>query len=250
LILLLDGTSDSRNLAIGLLDAGYSIMATATTDEGIEKLESHNIKTIKGKMNAQLLIEKCRELSINAIIDGSHPYAYSMHENAIKASKELGIPLIRFERNKTGISDNSITYVDSYEKASETAMESGKNILITTGTNNADLYKNLIVERNAFFRVLPDPESISKLIGMGIKKNHIIAMEGTFDENLNRALMEYYRIDTLISKDSGFNTEPKIRAALSIEVKVILISRKEFPVPYTCRSLIEIKKILNDCRIK
>ena len=45
------------------------------------------------------------------------PFLYSIHENAIKASKELGIPLIRFEREKIKINDGSIVYAESYKKA-------------------------------------------------------------------------------------------------------------------------------------
>ena len=88
MILLLDGTSDSRDLACELMASGYSIIATAITSDGVKKLEDKNIRAIQGKMDYKALVSKCRELSIDVIIDGTHPYADSMHENAIKASKE------------------------------------------------------------------------------------------------------------------------------------------------------------------
>ncbi|WP_337860841.1 precorrin-6A reductase [Ferroplasma sp.] len=250
MILLIDGTSDSRSLASDLVNAGYSIIASATTPDAVYKLESNNVRAITGRMDCELLISKCKELSIDAIIDASHPYAEIMHENAIKASDELKIPVIRFERNKIGIIDRNITYVEDYAKASKLASITGKNILITTGIKNAEAFENLIMEKNVFFRILPEPLNIKFLIDMGVKKDHIIAMEGNFTENLNKAIMEFYNIDTVITKDSGFNTEPKIRAAMSMKINVIIVSRKEYEWKNVGHSTVEIKKILSNYGIK
>jgi precorrin-6A/cobalt-precorrin-6A reductase len=250
MILLLDGTSDSRELALELIDEGYSIIATATTDDGIRKLESANITAIEGKLNYESLLSKCRELSITAIIDGTHPYADAMHENAIKASCELHIPLIRFEREKIKIDHDNIIYADNYENAVNIAGKVGKNIFVTTGIRNIVYYKKLIMDHNVYFRVLPDPEGIKSLIDAGVEKTNIIAMEGNFSENLNLAIMKYYKIDTLITKDSGFNAEPKIMAALSLGINVIVIARKKHEWENICNTAIEIKKILSNYRIK
>jgi precorrin-6A/cobalt-precorrin-6A reductase len=250
MILLLDGTSDSRSLAVDLVNAGYSIIASATTPDAVEKLHFNNIKTICGKMDCNMLVKKCINLSIDAIIDGSHPYAESMHENAIKASMELKIPVIRFERVKNEIIDKHIIYSSNYENAIELAGKTGNNILVTTGIKHAECYKNLIMEKNVFFRVLPDPDNIKLLLALGVKKDHIIAMEGNFPENLNKDIMEFYNMDTLITKDSGFNSEPKIRAAISKGINVIIISRKEYDWKNIGHSPEEIKKILSDYGIK
>ena len=250
MILLLDGTSDSRDLACELMASGYSIIATAVTYDGVKKLEDKNIRAIQGKMDYKALVSKCRELSIDVIIDGTHPYADSMHENAIKASKELGIPLIRFEREKIKINDGSIVYAESYKKAVELAGNAGKNIFVTTGIRNIEYYKTLIRTRKVFFRVLPDPDSIKSLLEIGVSKSNIIAMEGNFTEGLDRAIMEYYNIDTLITKDSGFNANPKIMAALSLGINTIVISRRDYPWENIGHNSTEIKKILRDYRIK
>lgn len=250
MILLLDGTSDSRELAIELIDAGYSIISTATTDDGVRKLKNMNITAIEGKLNYESLLLKCRELSITAIIDGTHPYADAMHENAIKASHELDIPLIRFEREKIKINNDNIIYADNYENAINIAAKIGKNIFVTTGIRNIVYYKKLLTDHNVYFRVLPDPEGIKLLIDTGVKKTNIIAMEGNFSENLNFAIMKYYEIDTLITKDSGFNAEPKIMAALSLGINIIIISRKNHEWENICNTATEIKKILSNYRIK
>ena len=183
------------------------------------------------------------------LIDGSHPYANSLHETCVRVAEDTGIPLIRYERNNIKINDVRIFYADNYQEAGERAMR-GHNIFITTGIKHIECLKNIMDERNVYVRIIPDPENIKFLIKMGVKKDHIIAMEGNFDENLNRALMEYYMIDTLITKDSGFNAEPKIRAAISLDINVIIISRKNFQWKLKAENAMEIKKILNDMGIK
>ena len=249
MILLFDGTSDSRKLASDLSVYGFDILATATTDDGVSKLKSEGIRNIMGKLDYDSIITLCRKNSIKVVIDGSHPYANSLHETCIRVTEDIGIPLIRYERDNIKINDVRIFYADNYQEAGERAMY-GRNIFITTGIKYIGCLKNIIDERNVYVRIIPDPENIEFLIKMGIKKDHIIAMEGNFDENLNRALMEYYRIDTLITKDSGFNAEPKVKAALSLDINVIIISRKNFPWKLKAGNPMEIKKILNDIGIK
>ncbi|MCL4453795.1 MAG: precorrin-6A reductase [Candidatus Thermoplasmatota archaeon] len=249
MIMLFDGTSDSRKLAMELSSSGFDILATATTDDGVLKLHEAGISSVMGKLDYSSIIEICRKGSIKALIDGSHPYADSLHETCMRAAASLGIPLIRYDRGSIKIRDRKIFYADNYESAEERAMK-GNNIFITTGIKHIEKLKGIIDSRNAYVRVIPDPENIALLIKLGVRKDHIIAMEGNFDENLNRALMKYYRIDTLITKDSGFNAEPKVNAALSLGINVIIISRKTFNWKIVGENFAEIKKILNDMGIK
>ncbi|WMT52218.1 MAG: precorrin-6A reductase [Ferroplasma sp.] len=249
MIMLFDGTSDSKKLAMELSGSGFDILATATTSDGVLKLWEAGINSKMGKLDYNSIIAICRKDSIKALIDGSHPYADSLHETCIRVSQELDIPLIRYERRGIRIKNKRIFYAENYESAEERAMK-GNNVLITTGINYIEKLKGLINNRNAYVRIIPDPENIALLIKLGVRKDHIIAMEGNFDENLNKALMQYYRIDTLITKDSGFNAEPKVNAALSLGIDVIIISRKNFNWKIVCENTAEIKKILNDMEIK
>ena len=249
MIILFDGTSDSRKLALDLSNAGYDIIATATTEDGVLKLEKEKIKSMMGKLDYKSIMAICREYPIEALIDATHPYANSLHETCIRVGADTGIPLIRYERESTAIQDERIYYVDSYEAAERKALD-GKNIFVTTGIKHIELFRGIIQSRNTIIRIIPDPENIKLLLNLGIKKDHIIAMEGTLDEKINRAIMEYYNIDTLITKDSGFNSDPKIKAALSFGINVIIISRKHFPWNRVAHNEAEMKKILNEIRIK
>ncbi len=246
MILLLDGTSDSRGIAIKLKKDNYKIIATATTYEGTNKLIDNNISVINKKLLYDDLIKKCKKLNIDTIIDATHPYAYSIHENSLKVAMELNIKFIRYERKELNYNDKNIIYVNDYSEI-ENAIKNidSKNIMVTTGIKNIEYYNNIINNKNVYFRILPDPENIKKLFSMDVKMRNIIAIEGPFTEELNEELYKNYNIDTLITKDSGFDSKNKIDAAIKNNIKVIIIKRKKFNynnIAYNYEDLIKILK--------
>ncbi|WP_153274080.1 precorrin-6A/cobalt-precorrin-6A reductase [Picrophilus oshimae] len=53
MILVFDGTSDSRELCTEMVSAGYGIICSVVTDEAAKKLDLLNIKHIKGKLERE-----------------------------------------------------------------------------------------------------------------------------------------------------------------------------------------------------
>jgi len=78
-----------------------------------------------------------------------------------------------------------------------------------------------------FARVLPSLDSIQKCLDLGLKQENIIAMQGTFSKNFNKALMEEYNISLIITKESGETggTPSKINAALELGINIVLVTR-------------------------
>ncbi|MGR3319869.1 MAG: precorrin-6A/cobalt-precorrin-6A reductase [Candidatus Anammoxibacter sp.] len=79
----------------------------------------------------------------------------------------------------------------------------------------------------------------------GIHASNIIALQGPFSFELNKALYERFKVDTIVTKDSGKQggVIEKIDAAVKSEINVVLIKRPE--IDYPCvYSLID--KIFDD----
>ncbi len=246
MILLLDGTSDSRNLTIFLKNNGYDLVATATTDEGADKLINNNIKTINKKLLYDDLLERCKELQVDTVIDATHPYANSIHENSLRVAEKLKILHIRYERPEIVYENGNIIYVDNYDGAvKEVSKINSDNILVTTGIKNVEYFRDIIKIKNVYFRILPESDSIKLLSAMGVKMKNIIAMEGPFNIELNRAIYKNYKIGALITKDSGFDADTKIRAAIENNIKAIIIKRKKYNyknIAYNYNEVINILK--------
>ncbi len=248
MLFLLDGTSDSRELALKLKENGFDVFVHASTEHGLNAIKEMGLSPISMNINYENIISLCKSANINAIIDGSHPYAEYTHISSMKAAHDIKIKYIRFERTEAITENDKISYINSYEDALNKV--SGYNILITTGIKNIEEYKNLINERNVIVRTIPLAGNIEKLIKLGVKRENIIAMEGSFSSQLEGSIMDYYKIDTLITKDSGFNTIPKIDAAKSRNIKIIVLKRPEVISMYKSTTIDGIIKILKQFNIK
>ena len=66
-------------------------------------------------------------------------------------------------------------------------------------------------------------------LNLGLKQENIIAMQGTFSKNFNKALMEEYGISVIITKESGKTggTQSKIEAALDLGIETVVVIRPE-----------------------
>lgn len=171
----------------------------------------------------------------DVIADATHPYAKEVSANIKTVAEKLACTLIRVIRSKGGGSygaGEDIRFYDSIEQFADFAEKCDGNILLTTGSGTLEKYCKTISAdtlRRTYVRVLPAMESIGICEDLGIEKSRIIAMQGPFTKELNRAMLAQYRISHMLTKDSGAagGFDEKIGAAAELGVKVHVISRPE-----------------------
>jgi precorrin-6x reductase len=96
-----------------------------------------------------------------------------------------------------------MVYVSDFQDAAEViAKKNFMRILLTTGSKSLHEFKG-ICNREIFARILPSADSIEKCIAAGIARKQIIAMEGPFSLELNIALINQFKIQCLVTKNSG-----------------------------------------------
>ena len=78
-------------------------------------------------------------------------------------------------------------------------------------------------------RVLPNTTSIGQCQELGFSGENMVAMQGVFSKEFNKALMREYNAGVIISKESGQTggVPDKIEAALELGLEVILVIRPE-----------------------
>jgi precorrin-6A/cobalt-precorrin-6A reductase len=83
-----------------------------------------------------------------------------------------------------------------------------------------------------------------------LKPSEIIAMQGPFSYELNKALLIDYRASVLVTKESGpvGGTDNKIKAALDLGIPVILMERPVAAYPIVVSSCAELLEILRSGR--
>lgn len=228
-LLVIAGTYDSHELIKELKKYNISILATVATQTGKEMLSNLPIDILVGKLNKQDFKNLVYTKGIKCILDSSHPYAQEVSQNIFEISKLLSIDYIRYLRPSEAKSFKNTYYVNDIKEAIQNLNNSKGNILLTTGSKDLKLFVDNIKDykQRLFVRVLSTSDSIVKCEELGIPTNNIIALMGCPNIDLNREIMKYYKIDILVTKDSGKvgGFYEKLEAAQQLEITTIIIKR-------------------------
>lgn len=263
------GTKDSINI-IKFLKETYNssyILTTTTTNYGGKLAKEAGSDDVVDKPLSEseilnLLNNYFDENGFDVFIDATHPFASHVTSTAIKTSKIANIPYIRFERPGTDYSNfenhsNNIYFVDSFEEVGDLISTTffNNNILHLAGVNTIESIlsssKSKIDKKNFFVRVLPIKSSIEKCNNLGIYGENIIAMQGIFSKEFNKALMEELNTQVIITKESGDvgGVHSKIAAAIDLKIAVILVNRpkiKELENEFIINDIGELKIYLEN----
>ena len=225
------GTSEGRELSQALAKAGADVVVSVVSDVGAEE---------QGVLaGVQVEVGPKEEDGIRAmisdadlVIDATHPYAVIVTDNIRRAAEAEGVERLRLLRDESdseaqGVED--ILYVKTAQEAANAAYAAGGRVLLTTGSKELGVYAEILDPELLYPRVLPVVSSIQTCEEAGIPHRNIIAVQGPVSEEMNRAVRRDYRIDLMITKDSGRagGFAEKINAARSCGVSIIVIRRPE-----------------------
>lgn len=240
-------------MAAQTLDAAGTPFYYSTKGE-LQQVEMYNGERLCGAMDTVQLVHFCKENEIRLIIDAAHPFAQGVHGTIYRASRELGIKVVRYERNfnlfvgkksevAVGAPEGEIIWCGSYEEAVERLQQDGiVNLLALTGVNTIPKLKGYWSKEGnlCHFRVLDRDESrelaekagfpsckllffSEKLLNAQGKGKEVMLMEKDFIERISPQA-----IITKESGESGYFNE-KVEAALGCGVKVYAVRRPALP---------------------
>lgn len=240
MILVLGGTSDSIKICNLLNVLNKEYIVSVTTNYGYDLASKVAKKIELKKMDVDYMIKFMKKNNINLVIDSTHPYAIEVSKNAIEVSEFLEIEYIRYER-KSLLDDldyEKVIKVKSVEEAYKKANEIGSNIFLGTGSKTIKQFTKNLQNKNLVVRVLPTSEVIKMCEDVGLNADNIIAMKGPFSEVINEQMYKHYKIDLVITKESGVEGGflEKINAAKNLNIPVVVIVREQ----------IDYKKVVNE----
>jgi len=233
--MVMAGTKDAANIIKKLSTTGkFNILATTTTKYGADIAKSAGAdKVISKGLTDKEITEVIKTNSIDILVDATHPFAVDATKNAIKASENAKIRYIRFERPREFLNENNLIHeVSSFDEAASKVLEltcHEDKILHLAGVLTLAHILDGVNSSRVFARVIPSIDSIQKCLDLGLKQKNIIAMQGVFSKEFNKALMEEYNISLIITKESGETggTLAKIKAAIELDVHVVIVMRPE-----------------------
>ena len=239
-IIIFGGTTEGRLLSEYLSCASVRHVLSVTSDYGNMLITPNEYaEVMTGKMDLDAMLEFFKDRGFAAedtVVDATHPYAVLASENIKAATLKTGCKLIRIVRRDKDIESlpddgskkKNVFFYDDPRSCFDTIDGTEGNILLTTGSKELDLYKELVSDKTlkrTYVRIIPSQESLKICERCGIEPSKIIAMQGPFGTALNKALIEQYSIDHLVTKQSGaaggFNDKTEACLLADIDCHVI-----------------------------
>ncbi|VBB06836.1 precorrin-6x reductase [Lucifera butyrica] len=230
MILVLAGTQDGREISRLLVEAGYSVMVSVTTEYGQELAAYPGLAVNCRPLDEDGMVNLIRERRIRLLLDASHPYAANVSQNAMAAAARSGIRYVRYERPAVPLPAYEKLYVvPDASVAAERAALFGKVVFLTTGSRWLKIFKEspFLQSHRLIARVLPEPAVLADCLQWGYKPGDIIAMQGPFSHELNVALFRAYGARAVVMKNSGRigGSDTKITAAMELALPLLVIDR-------------------------
>ncbi|KYH33190.1 precorrin-6A reductase [Moorella mulderi DSM 14980] len=250
MILVVGSTGEGRQLIRSLRQAGYQIVTWTDSAYG-EQLARQDGATLilTCPLTEGNLATLGGSRQLEAVIDATLPYPNQLSRTLEAWCQQQQLYYLRFLRPETLLPDDSLIYqVATWEEAARTAARLGETIFLTTGTNNLEVFvKNpLLKDKRIVVRVLPEHQVIKKCQDLGLTPRDIIAMQGPFSKEMNKAMFKAYKAGVIITRDAGpaGGTEAKIAAALALKIPVVIIKRPAIQYRYPVYSVAEVIDLL------
>ncbi len=218
-VLLLGGTGEARELAAQLTDVDVvSSLAGRTRELQLPRGEVR----VGGFGGTKGLTEWLQHNPVDAVVDATHPFAATMTEHAVEATRAVGVPLLVLRRPGwvAGPGDDW-HWAESAEAAAALLPSLGSRVFLTIGRQGLPAFAGTGLWTLARCVDAPEPPPTWCTL---------LLDRGPYAVDAELGLLQQYAIDLLVTKDSGGpQTEAKLAAARQLAVPVVLIRRPPLP---------------------
>lgn len=237
-IWVFSGTRDGNELARRLAAEGHPVVVSTASGYGAEvaRMSCQGVAVCSGRQGMEPRRQALERGGARLILDATHPYAAQISRQLIDLARQLAIPYLRLERPSLLDPRNAIVCDDAAD-AARRAVGIGRRIFLATGSKDLETFvRTPGAERcDWFVRLTPDPERLSRAIALGIARERILAMQGPFPAELNRALWRSQRIDCVVTKDSGDTGGYGEKQSAAAELGIALLVIRRPHVDYPCQ---------------
>ncbi len=233
-VFLFSGTKEGRRLARRLGAAGIETVVSVSPEYGTVTPEDAGpgdpTEFLFEQMNEEETEATLRRVAPKIVVDATHPFALDASERIRAAAERAGVPYLRLKRKSKDAPDRKVFLFAGLDEAITALCRTSGNILVTTGADTlSEFTSSESLKDRLYVRIPPTKECFDICDSLEIPRERIIAMQGPFTEEMNRATLRSYGIRHLVTKqnrNSGGFSE-KIFAAQETETAVYVLGAPE-----------------------
>lgn len=228
-VLVFGGTTEGRELvgwlsARGRADVTY---CSATPYGGSLVCEGPRVTTVGRPLPEPEIEALLAKGGFACVVDATHPFATSISASVRQAAGARGVPLVRVVRED--VPEGPWRLAADADEAARVVDTLPGRVLLTTGSKELASFAARVRDfrERAYVRVLPVAASLERASALGLAASHVVAMQGPFSEDLNRALIRELGIGVVVTKASGASGGfwEKVRAARAEGCELVVIDR-------------------------
>lgn len=241
---IIGGTGDSANI-VDAVSLVTKYVVTVTTPEARQLYDVASV--IVAAMNLDKMVQFCHVHKIRAIVDASHPFATEVSLNATAVARCLNLPYLRYERLEVEANAVDIcTQLDSFSTLLQGNYLRNQRVLLTVGCKVLPLFQSWQSYSTLFARILPKLNSLEVALNSGFSSDRIIALRPPVTEELEKALLQNWRISLIVTKASGKpgGQDIKQKVAEHLGIPLITIARPKITYP---QKTSDIEQVINFC---
>lgn len=237
-ILILGGTSEAYALAERLVAAGQRVISSLAGRTESPRLPAGEVR-IGGFGGVEGLMDYLRQQGIRCVIDATHPFAAQMGWHAWGACRLSGVPLLRIERPPwTPAPGDRWEEVAGWSEAVERLRWiNARRVFLAIGRQELQHFASLD-DLWFLIRLVSPPDPLPPF-----RQAEWLYARGPFALADERDLLDRYRIDAIVCKNSGGEaTAAKLIAARERGIPVVM--RKRPPRPPEVQSVATVEAAL------
>jgi precorrin-6x reductase len=233
---IFSGTGDGNALAAELSRKGYRLIVSTASEYGAQlaSLALPGVQVRSGKQGLAARRNQLEESGAAAVIDATHPFATEISAQLLQLTRELNIHYIRYERPDAQV-PSFAHQVPDMQSAARRAVEVGKRIFLATGIKDLQTFLSEPGAQNSqwFLRITPDTDSLQQALQSGVPRSNLFAMQGPFSTELNIALWSTWKVDCVVTKESGDagGFGAKVEAAGRLGIPLVVVKRPKLTYP-------------------
>lgn len=224
-LLILGGTSDAAALAAQAEAIANLRVITSLAGRTRQPLPLPGQVRVGGFGGEAGLIAYLQAQQIDLVIDATHPFATQMSWHAATATTACKIPYLLLQRPAwQPITGDRWIEVPTHTAAAAALPPEAQRVFLTIGRQELAAFAHLR-DRWWLMRMI-DPPAANALVPPG----DILLERGPFSVDHERSLLQRYRIDAVVSKNSGgAATYAKVVAAREMGLPVVMVQRSPLP---------------------